>query len=185
MSLLTVYSADNAERLSSFTGFDEIANVLDRVGVKFERWSAATVFSKDAGPNSILQAYEPDIQKLMNLYGFQSADTISLAPDHPNVEQLRAKFLNEHTHSDFEVRFFVQGCGLFYLHIGDLVFGLLCERDDLISVPAMTKHWFDMGSKPMFTCIRLFTTEEGWIADFTGDTIAKCYPTLDNIIASK
>jgi 1,2-dihydroxy-3-keto-5-methylthiopentene dioxygenase len=57
---------------------------------------------------------------------------------------------------------------------------MLCEKDDLISVPANTRHWFDMGPNPRFTAIRLFNNTEGWVAKFTGDEIAKRFPLLDN-----
>lgn len=59
------------------------------------------------------------------------------------------------------MRFFVEGAGLFCLHIGDEVFQVLCEKNDLISVPAHTPHWFDMGSEPNFTAIRIFDNPEG------------------------
>ena len=59
-------------------------------------------------------------------------------------------------------------------HRGAIVVG------DLISVPAGTKHWFDMGIDPEFTAIRLFTNSEGWVAEFTGDMIAQRFPKLDD-----
>ncbi len=74
------------------------------------------------------------------------------------------------------MRFFVEGAGLFCLHIGHEVYPVLCEKNDLISVPAGTPHWFDMGSEPNFTAIRIFDNPEGWIAQFTGDAIADQYP---------
>ena len=93
---------------------------------------------------------------------------------------LRDKFLHEHTHSDFEVRFFVDGEGLFYIRKNSRVYAILCNRGDLISVPANTKHWFDMGPRPYFKAVRLFTTPEGWVANFTGDKIADRFPRLEN-----
>ena len=107
-----------------------------------------------------------------NIAGLQASNIF--IPD----EALREKFLNEHTHGEDEVRFFVEGAGLFCLHIGDEVFQVLCEKNDLISVPAHTPHWFDMGSEPNFTAIRIFDNPEGWIAQFTGDDIASAYPRL-------
>ncbi len=65
-----------------------------------------------------------------------------------------------------------------YVLNGDEVFQVLCEKNDLISVPAHTPHWFDMGSEPNFTAIRIFDNPEGWIAQFTGDDIASAYPRL-------
>ena len=100
-------------------------------------------------------------------------------PDHPDKDAFRRKFLDEHTHGEDEVRFFVRGRGLFIMHIGERVYSMLCEKDDLISVPADTKHWFDMGPDPSFTAIRLFNNPEGWVAKFTGDDIASRFPKLD------
>ena len=77
------------------------------------------------------------------------------------------------------MRFFVEGQGLFSLHIGTEVLVTLCERGDLIGVPAGTRHWFDMGPTPAFCALRFFNNSEGWVAKFTGDPIADRYPKLD------
>ncbi len=112
--------------------------------------------------------------------GFQSVDVVSLQPDHPDKAVFRQKFLNEHTHSEYEVRFFVDGQGMFYLHLNDQVYTVLCEKGDLISVPAGTTHWFDMGPNPRFKAIRLFTNPDGWVGHFTGSDIAERFPRLEN-----
>lgn len=77
--------------------------------------------------------------------------------------------------------FFVRGQGLFYLHLGDQVFAVMCQKNDLISVPHGTRHWFDMGPEPAFTCIRLFTNPEGWVADFTGENISSRLPRYESL----
>jgi 1,2-dihydroxy-3-keto-5-methylthiopentene dioxygenase len=112
--------------------------------------------------------------------GYQAVDVISLAPDHPQKDALRQKFLNEHRHSEDEVRFFVAGQGLFSLHLDDRVYEVLCEKGDLIGVPDNTRHWFDMGPNPNFVAIRIFTNPAGWVADFTGSDIAQQFPRLAN-----
>ncbi len=81
-------------------------------------------------------------------------------------------------HAEDEVRFFVEGCGLFCLHIGNEVVQVLCETNDWISIPAGTPHWFDMGETPCFCTLRFFNNPNGWVAEFTGDTIAERYPLL-------
>jgi 1,2-dihydroxy-3-keto-5-methylthiopentene dioxygenase len=119
---------------------------------------------------------------LIDRYEFRSSDVVSLRPDHPQKTDLRAKFLSEHTHDEFEVRFFVEGRGLFYLHPDERVIITLCEQGDLISVPAGMKHWFDMGELPDFKCIRLFTNPDGWIAAYTGDPIAERFPRFEQYL---
>ena len=160
----------------------KIAELLHAVGVQFEQWQAEEPLADDAGQEQVLNAYRSFIDKLNDKYGFQSMDVVSLTPAHPDKVAFREKFLAEHTHGDFEVRFFVDGSGLFYLHIGDKVYMVFCERGDLISVPANTTHWFDMGENPAFKCIRFFTTDNGWEGDFTGSEIAKSFPSYDEFV---
>ena len=95
----------------------------------------------------------------------------------------REKFLAEHTHSEDEVRFFVEGRGAFYLRLDGNVHVVVCERGDLLGVPAGTRHWFDMGTNPEFTALRFFRDPEGWVGHFTGDDIATRFPTFDSITA--
>jgi 1,2-dihydroxy-3-keto-5-methylthiopentene dioxygenase len=68
---------------------------------------------------------------------------------------------------------------MFYLHVEGRVYQVLCCKDDLISVPANITHWFDMGPAPRFSAIRLFNDPAGWVANFTGSTIAEQFPTFD------
>ncbi|MFN6015358.1 MAG: cupin domain-containing protein, partial [Flavobacteriales bacterium] len=87
----------------------------------------------------------------------------------------RAKFLAEHTHSEDEIRFFVDGRGLFWFNLeNEPVFNLLCEKGDLISVPEGTKHWFDAGeSDPFVKAIRIFIDMSGWVPHYTGSALEK------------
>jgi 1,2-dihydroxy-3-keto-5-methylthiopentene dioxygenase len=183
MSLLSIYPEKQPEQAEHHTDYPTIHRQLDQIGVQFERWTANSALSDAAEQAAVLAAYAEPIERLMQQYGFQAVDVISLTPDHPNKAELRQKFLAEHTHSDFEVRFFVEGSGLFYLHVNSKVYAVLCQKGDLISVPTNTTHWFDMGTNPHFVAIRLFTTPEGWLADFTGSDIAQHFPTYDQTVA--
>ncbi|WP_176598326.1 MULTISPECIES: 1,2-dihydroxy-3-keto-5-methylthiopentene dioxygenase [Sphingobium] len=153
-----------------------IAALLEPTGVRLERWEASAALAPDATDGDIMQVYAADIDRLKARGGYQSCDVIRMTLDHPQREDMRAKFLAEHVHDDDEVRFFVEGAGLFYIRSGGVVHALLCTAGDLIVLPAGTTHWFDMGEHPCFTAIRLFTTPEGWVARFTGDEIARAIP---------
>jgi len=179
MTVLATYDESGSRLAASLTDIDEIARFLEGLGVQFERWEADRPLTAEADQDEVLAAYADSVEQLNQRYGFQSVDVVSLGPDHPQAAEMRQKFLAEHTHADFEVRFFVGGSGLFYLHVGDRVHLVLCEQGDLISVPAGTTHWFDMGSRPDFKCIRFFTTADGWVGDFTGSAIAARFPDYD------
>lgn len=154
---------------------DAIAAALGDIGVRFEQWPSRPL-AADAGQDEVLQAFAPEVERLKAEKGYRSVDVIRMVPDHPEKAGLRSKFLSEHRHSEDEVRFFVEGEGLFTLREGERIYAVLCEEGDLISVPAGTRHWFDMGPSPRFTAIRLFTNADGWIANFTGDAIADRFP---------
>jgi len=180
MSHLQVFDeADGGAPLLDTSDGETIARELATIDVQFERWPTRDVND----PAAILEIYAPEIDRLKAKGGYESVDVISLAPDHPDRATLRGKFLSEHTHGEDEVRFFVEGEGLFTLHEGGRVFNMLCTRGDLISVPAGMKHWFDMGPSPRFTAIRLFVNPDGWVARFTGDTIADRFPRHEPVTA--
>jgi 1,2-dihydroxy-3-keto-5-methylthiopentene dioxygenase len=181
MSRLRVYDQRNPTRpLATELDHDAIARELGKVGVRFERWEANNPVAPGASQDDVIAAYREDIERLQKERGYMAVDVISLAADHPQKDALRQKFLSEHTHSEDEVRFFVAGQGQFTLHIGERIYDVLCEKGDLIGVPDGTRHWFDMGPNPNFIAIRLFTNPEGWVANFTGETIAERFPRLEN-----
>ncbi len=152
---------------------------LAKIGVVFEQWQAEAAVKAGDSPEAIMDAYRADIDRLVADNGFNSVDVVSIAPDNPQRDAMRAKFLDEHTHKEGEVRFFVDGSGLFSLHVGGKVYEVLCEKGDLISVPDNTTHWFDMGPQPSFVAIRFFTNPDGWIGDFTGSDIAQRFPRYE------
>jgi len=177
MSRLTIYPDNGAERpLLDTTDGVAIAAALKPIEVRFERWSATKELPAQIDDAAVLDAYSADIERLKRECGYQSVDVLRCLPDNPKRSELRLKFLEEHTHDDDEVRFFVEGAGMFYLRAAGKVHMTLCERGDLIGVPAGTRHWFDMGPAPRFTAIRLFTTPAGWVANFTGERIARQFP---------
>ncbi len=180
MSQLTIYQVQNpSQALQQEQDANIIASLLAEQGVRFEQWQANTDITAEMSQDDIISAYQRDIERLKAQGGYQTVDVISLAKGNPNASELRQKFLFEHTHSEDEVRFFVKGQGLFCLHLNDRVYQVLCQQGDLISVPENTPHWFDMGSDPEFTAIRLFNNQEGWVAKSTDSEIAKQFPLLD------
>ncbi|AEH07989.1 MULTISPECIES: 1,2-dihydroxy-3-keto-5-methylthiopentene dioxygenase [Protofrankia] len=188
MTHLTTWPADDPGRVLRDTDRpDEIAAALAPIGVRFDQWTIVDLPS-DAGQDAVLTAYREQVDKVIADEGFILVDVVALhpteAPDWPaTATAARAKFLAEHTHADAEVRFFAAGAGVFYLHIGDEVHAVLCEAGDLLSVPAGTTHWFDMGTSPSFTAVRFFHDADGWVGDFTGSDIASRFPDFDVLYA--
>jgi len=181
MSTLVIMN-DKQQCESKSSDLSAIRDSLENIGVRFSQWPAQSL-GAGADQELVLKTYAKEIEALNKEYGFNKVDVVALTPDNPDKAAFRQKFLAEHTHADFELRFFVHGSGLFYLHAGGKVYCLFCEKNDLISVPANTTHWFDMGEKPEFTCIRFFTKDDGWVGEFTGSDIATKYPDYDSFVA--
>ena len=180
MSRLRVFADHDADTVLLHTAdHAAIADALAQIGVRFEQWQASQPVKAGDSSEAIMAAYRTDIDALVAENGFNSVDVVSIAPDNPQREAMRAKFLDEHTHKEGEVRFFVDGSGLFSLHVGDKVYEVLCEKGDLISVPDNTTHWFDMGAAPEFVAIRFFTNPDGWVGKFTGSDIAQRFPRYE------
>ena len=177
MTTLTVFDLEKGfQPQGRTTDQAEILKALVPFDVRFERWEASRPLPAGAGQEAILEAYAADVDRLRKIGGYQSVDVVRIHPEHPDREAMRQKFLSEHTHADDEVRFFVEGAGAFYLRKSNTVLQVVCTAGDLLSVPKHTRHWFDMGPKPLFAAIRLFTTPDGWQAEFTGDRIADNIP---------
>jgi 1,2-dihydroxy-3-keto-5-methylthiopentene dioxygenase len=151
----------------------EILEFFNARGLYFDQWQCDVVFENTATQEDILQAYSKDLFPFMENGGYETADVISINSLTENYEAIRAKFLAEHTHTEDEIRFFVDGQGIFWFNLeNEPVFNLLCEKGDLISVPAGTKHWFDAGeSNPFVKAIRIFIDMSGWVPHYTASGI--------------
>jgi 1,2-dihydroxy-3-keto-5-methylthiopentene dioxygenase len=94
-------------------------------------------------------------------------DVIALDPSTPNLDVLLAKFVDEHHHTDDEVRFVVAGAGVFEINVTAterVVF--TAEPGDLIVVPAWRRHLFYLTEQKSIRCIRLFKDKAGWEAHY-------------------
>jgi 1,2-dihydroxy-3-keto-5-methylthiopentene dioxygenase len=180
MSRLRIFAENHPdEALLATSDRAGMARELAKIGVTFEQWQATQAIAPGASPEDVMAAYRADIDRLVAQRGFRSVDVVSIAPDNPQREAMRAKFLDEHFHKEDEVRFFVAGSGLFTLHVDGKVYEILCTQGDLIAVPDSTRHWFDMGPEPSFVAIRFFTELDGWVGHFTGTDIAQRFPRYE------
>jgi 1,2-dihydroxy-3-keto-5-methylthiopentene dioxygenase len=185
MSTLSIYNEENTNTPEQTTeDYAEISNILHDAGICFERWPLRDL-AENISNEDILAAYSTEIKHFCDEESnFSSADVVSLTPSHADKKSLHQEFLNEHTHAEDEVRFFVAGQGIFYFHIDSKVYVLLCQAGDLVSVPEGTKHWFDMGTNPSFTCIRLFSNAEAWVGNFTDNNISEKLPRFESFLST-
>lgn len=149
-------------------GADEIAEHLGSIGVDYERWHTINL-SADLDEDTILVAYATEIESLKMKGNYAMADVIDIKPDTPGLDIMLEKFNKEHWHDEDEVRFVVEGHGLFHIAPRDAnVISIEMEAGDLIRVPRGTLHWFNLCSDRRIRAIRLFQDPTGWTPHYTG-----------------
>ena len=189
MTMLTVWADDRPETpILRTCDHGEIAEALQPIGVVYEHVPVAEQLADTASQDEVLEAHRPLIDRLIAEHGYRLVDVAQLHPVDSDewrttAQAARTRFLNEHTHDEEEIRYFVAGSGVFYLHVDGRVHAMLCTQGDLLSVPALTTHWFDMGLSPDFTAIRFFHDDDGWVGTFTGSDISTHFPTFDELTA--
>ena len=167
----------------------EITEFLAANGICYDRWPLEDRVDPAAPADTILAAYAPEIDDLKRRGGFVTADVVDIYPDTPNLEVMLAKFSKEHTHTEDEVRFVLQGRGVFHINPGDgvsgdgqlagkPVFAIEVWAGDLISVPLGTRHWFDLCGDRRIRAIRLFQDTAGWTPHYLADGVHPGYEPL-------
>lgn len=189
MTLLQIMPDNNPAAVSLRTkDAAHIVTALGDVGVRFDRWTTRPSPTHPTGPEELLERYATEVDALKREGGYRLVDVVRMVPDDGDLgwpakaDEARRRFLDEHRHSEDEVRFFTNGRGCFYLHLDRHVYAVVCTAGDLLSVPAGTLHWFDMGPRPEFAAIRFFEQEDGWIGEFTGDPVGSAFPRLDQLV---
>lgn len=157
----------------------ELTQFLASINIDYERWEPAHAVAADAPAADILAAYAPEIERLKASGGYVTADVIDVSPLTPGLDAMLAKFKREHWHDDDEVRFIIEGRGLFHIHPkGAPVVAIEVEAGDLIRVPQGTLHWFNLCADQRIRAIRLFKDPAGWSPNYTDSGTDDAYQPL-------
>ncbi|MDA0346765.1 MAG: cupin domain-containing protein [Verrucomicrobia bacterium] len=143
---------------------EEIQNRLKTIGIDYGIWKTDHELSENPSNEEILEAYAPDIERAKEEGGYMTADVIAVQSDTPGLDAMLAKFSSEHWHDEDEVRFIIDGTGVFHFNPGDdqPVTALEVTAGDYIRVPRGTLHWFDLCQDRTIKAIRLFQDPSGW-----------------------
>jgi 1,2-dihydroxy-3-keto-5-methylthiopentene dioxygenase len=155
---------------------DEIKSFLASIGIGYERWDTSHDLSDTVPAEKILNTYADEINQLKASGGYVTADVIDVKPDTPNVQVMLDKFNKEHWHNEDEVRFIIEGHGIFHINPKTSpVVAIEVEKGDLLRVPAGTLHWFDLCGDRRIRAIRLFQDASGWTPYYSSSGTEKEY----------
>jgi 1,2-dihydroxy-3-keto-5-methylthiopentene dioxygenase len=152
----------------SLTEFAEVRAHLGAMGIDYERWEPQHEILAASSAAEILAAYAPEIERLKTQGGYVTADVIDVTPETPGLEAMLNRFNSEHWHDEDEVRFIIEGRGLFHINPREgKVVSITVEAGDLLRVPRGTWHWFDLCQERRIRAIRLFQDAAGWTPHYT------------------
>lgn len=182
MSHLCVFHSSNTRQPTKLLNHHEdIARELAAIGVAFERREPAPPVTAETPVDQVLTACQGEIGRLRELHGYVLADVFRQDESQPQKvrDAQRAALLAERT-GQTQAWLLVAGRGLFHLRVDEQVYALMCEKGDLLALPAGIRHWFDAGERPRITAIRLRTDENDMADGKTGDDPASQYPAFDD-----
>jgi 1,2-dihydroxy-3-keto-5-methylthiopentene dioxygenase len=159
---------------------EEIASFVGDHGLEYEVWDISKwrqtdreALEGETDEEQILEVFADEIEELGARGGYASADVVALSGETPNLDDLLAKFDREHHHTEDEVRFVVDGRGVFTIHAeDDTIFDVEVHPGDLLVVPEGTRHWFTLCDDRQIQCIRVFTSTDGWVAHYDREEAA-------------
>jgi 1,2-dihydroxy-3-keto-5-methylthiopentene dioxygenase len=120
----------------------------------------------------LLLELEHVFKKLKKQEGYQDRDLVVLHPKLENLNKMLSKFYACHTHDDDEVRYIIDGEGVFGFVLPDgHQVELVVAQGDFIRVPKNTEHWFYLTDSMRIKAVRYFTGTEGWVPVYTNTPI--------------
>ncbi len=160
----------------TFSDPDAVRQYLAGIGIEYERWTLSHELSADSTAEDVLASYSQEIDRLKAGGAYATADVIDVKPETPGLEAMLAKFSREHWHDEDEVRFIIEGRGLFHIRPQQgAVIAIEVAPGDLIRVPRGTWHWFDLCADRRIRAIRLFQDSAGWTPHYTASGIDQNY----------
>jgi len=117
----------------------------------------------DPEKEEVLAGLEYRFDELKKKYNYKARDLVVLHDEVPGIADMLAKFDKLHYHTDEEVRYIIDGTGIFGFIIDGEKFEVHVRQGDFISIPQNTKHWFCLDDAKRIKAVRYFKDNSGWV----------------------
>ncbi|MEO0688412.1 MAG: cupin domain-containing protein [Cyanobacteria bacterium J06649_11] len=165
-----------------YTQISDIQRELNPLNIEVNHWEIgsepklksllAQESLNDEEKEYILEQLDTYFQQLAKTAGYKERDLIALHSRVPNLDAILSKFDKIHTHADAEVRYIIDGEGIFgFVRPDGSQIELTIQPEDYINVPSGVEHWFYLTPSRRIKAIRYFTTTEGWVPEYTNTKI--------------
>ncbi len=173
MPCLSVYAEDHPQQPFKVLGLPEhISAQLAQIGVHYDQCKPDQPLAGTPTEAEVLAAYQSSVRLLRQISGFEQLQLARQPAEVTPEGKSNARCLDEHSHTGAEVHLFVAGQALIGLHAAGMVCELICEKGDLLVIPAGTLHWFDDGEPAHWVAIRLLGNAQESDVKLSGDPIA-------------
>jgi 1,2-dihydroxy-3-keto-5-methylthiopentene dioxygenase len=164
------------------TNLQDISRELAPLNIQLNYWSVGEsqqlrlLLAQDSlnedEKEQVLKSLDGYFEQLQQTAGYQTRDLIVLHPGIPNLDGMLTKFDKIHTHSEDEVRYIIDGEGIFgFVRPDGTQVELTVQPQEYINVPAGTEHWFYLTPARRIKAVRYFTGTTGWTPEYTGREI--------------
>lgn len=178
MSILSVFHLSSPELPNKvLTHHDDIAATLAEQGVRLERRTDELRIRPGTAQEQVLAECQGLLDQLMTAHGSVAFGLLNRDGLDPTQADLR----EEHVHEAVEVFAVISGRAQVSLRLGDYVHAVLCEKGDVLVVPAGLRRWMDLGDNPFCLALRLFGSEAGMQPQFTGDASVRQFAGMDEL----
>ena len=176
---MAILQLENGQKLTEIAAIQE---QLEALNIQLQRWPIGENTSisfllnqpslTESEKECVLQSLDHYFEKLRTDSGYHSRDLIVLHPDTPNLDSLLEKFSPPHTHAEDEVRYIVDGEGIFgFITPDGQQMELTIQAKEYINVPANTPHWFYLTPQRRVKAVRYFSGTEGWVPEYINETV--------------
>jgi 1,2-dihydroxy-3-keto-5-methylthiopentene dioxygenase len=180
MPCLSVYAEDHPQHPYKVLGLPEhISANLSEIGVYYAHCQPEQPLGAAPTDAELLAAYHTPLAQLREQTGYQQLQVVRQISEKRPIGSLHAHCLDEHSHNEAEVHLFVAGQALISLHAAGMLHELLCERGDLLIIPAGTLHWFDGGEPEHWVAIRALSSQGDTLVKLSGESIASRFTRLN------
>ena len=116
------------------------------------------------GKATVVQAMGVEVLDVCMAHGYHSMDLLVLHPQAAGLEEALP-----HTHAGDEVRYILDGEGLYGFFDAEGQECLVPVRaGDFVRIPAGIEHRFTLTAARRIKALRLFSETAGWVAQYTG-----------------
>lgn len=117
---------------------------------------------------AVVQAVGASVAEECAAHGYHRMDLVVLHPATAGLQAALQRFDQPHTHADDEVRYILDGEGIFgFLDAQGQECVVTVRAGDYLRVPAGVEHRFTLTAARRIKALRLFTDTAGWAAHYT------------------